>query len=524
MSAELDFDTLFRMSVEADQSGRHAEGARAAESALALREDGRALAVLALHRLRLGDLKACLAAGRRAESLLAQASDTVNHSRLQGTLAVAYLQADMVQQGLAHAQRAVDLAAGSHDLLANGWAALRVAQVRGMLGEWGPADECFAKALHLAEGAGDAGLKFSVLYNRAWLSIEGLLRESPPSDAQLEGALALFMQAQSLADAEANAHSRGICLLNRSRALLGLGRREPSWTLASEALALAGAHGLVQMAVGAQSVLCEWMLREGRADEARLALLRVRESLSAEDLISQLDVLRLIVKAERQLTRYESALQAFEELHALSLRQARSRADLQAWMMLHQHEIEQQRLRTERAELDAEVQRMRATQWESAAHQDTLTGLSNRRYLSTRLPGLFQHAASSGQPLLAAILDLDHFKRINDSFGHEVGDAVLQHAGRILRELVRSRDLPVRLGGEEFLVLMPEATVEQALAVCERIRSQIEAHDWASLAAGLSVSVSIGLAAADAGESPWACADAALYRAKAQGRNRIVRG
>ncbi|MCV2370437.1 tetratricopeptide repeat protein [Roseateles oligotrophus] len=266
-----------------------------------------------------------------------------------GTLAVAYLQADMMQQGLAHAQRAVELAAKSGDALASGWANLRVAQVHGMLGQQERALEFFAQAMRQAESLNDASLQFSVVYNQGWISVEGLLRESPPSDAQLEQALELFLRAQSLADAEANAHSQGICMLNRSRALQGLGRQAQSRDLAAGALQLGRQHGLVQLVVGAQAVLCEWMLREGRADEALQSLLLVRQTLPEEDLLSHLDILRLIVKAKRQLTRYKAALLSFEELHALSLKQARARADLQAWMMRHQHDIEQQRLRTERA-------------------------------------------------------------------------------------------------------------------------------------------------------------------------------
>ncbi|MCV2370436.1 GGDEF domain-containing protein [Roseateles oligotrophus] len=168
------------------------------------------------------------------------------------------------------------------------------------------------------------------------------------------------------------------------------------------------------------------------------------------------------------------------------------------------------------------MQRIQATRWEAEAHHDALTGLPNRRYMSSRLPDLWAHLKTTQRPLLAAMLDLDHFKKINDVFGHEIGDAVLRQVGSLLLAHVRSRDLPIRLGGEEFIVLMPDASPEQALVACERIRREIETHDWPAVTAGLHVTVSIGIAPMDDTETPWAQADTALYRAKAQGRNCVV--
>jgi diguanylate cyclase len=121
-------------------------------------------------------------------------------------------------------------------------------------------------------------------------------------------------------------------------------------------------------------------------------------------------------------------------------------------------------------------------------------------------------------------MDIDHFKQVNDRFGHAAGDAVLVELAALLRAAVRSDDAAVRLGGEEFAVLLPWATLETAAQVCERLRAGIENHRrWPQLPDGHVVAVSIGLAATAAGDLPdWLqAADAALYTAKRAGRNRV---
>jgi diguanylate cyclase (GGDEF)-like protein len=143
--------------------------------------------------------------------------------------------------------------------------------------------------------------------------------------------------------------------------------------------------------------------------------------------------------------------------------------------------------------------------------------------VAERLPRLLAEAEAARSPLALAMLDLDHFKQINDRFGHLVGDQVLVTVAQMLRERLRGTDLLARTGGEEFLAVLPDATPARAREVCERIRAHMEAHDWSGIAPGLKVTVSIGLASSPPCEEAvlMARADAALYRAKAGGRNRI---
>ena len=159
---------------------------------------------------------------------------------------------------------------------------------------------------------------------------------------------------------------------------------------------------------------------------------------------------------------------------------------------------------------------------------DPLTGLLNRRGLDQRLLGLHRRAATAQRPLqlAAAMLDLDHFKLINDRHGHAVGDQVLVELGQRLRQHVRPNDLAVRLGGEEFVVLWFDVGPGSALGLAERLRQSIEEQPFTTDAGPLTVSASLGVSSqAVAGEPLEALlrrADAALYEAKRAGRHRVV--
>jgi two-component system cell cycle response regulator len=163
---------------------------------------------------------------------------------------------------------------------------------------------------------------------------------------------------------------------------------------------------------------------------------------------------------------------------------------------------------------------------ERAARTDPLTGVGNRRIFDERLAAELARTVRHGRPLALLMFDLDHFKRVNDGFGHLVGDQLLALFGSILRKELRASDLPCRYGGEEFLVIAPETTVTQAEVVGNRIRLAFRDRSTEVAAGGVST-VSVGIAGSDTVEPPLdaralvAAADAALYRAKAGGRDRV---
>jgi diguanylate cyclase (GGDEF)-like protein len=160
------------------------------------------------------------------------------------------------------------------------------------------------------------------------------------------------------------------------------------------------------------------------------------------------------------------------------------------------------------------------------ARHDSLTGLLNRRAMEEAIESQLQRGRRSGETLCLLMLDLDHFKSINDRFGHSTGDLVLQHAAKVLKANVRTIDRVARVGGEEFLVLMPGASLGAARPVAERLREQLAADAPRVRGTALNLSVSIGLAewsdpALDMSRL-LVRVDTALYQAKAQGRNRVV--
>ncbi len=159
---------------------------------------------------------------------------------------------------------------------------------------------------------------------------------------------------------------------------------------------------------------------------------------------------------------------------------------------------------------------------------DGLTGLHNRRYFEKHLATLVEQAAGRGKPVSVLILDIDHFKTINDTFGHAAGDAVLTEFSDRVRRAVRGMDLASRFGGEEFVVAMPETDATVAYQVGERLRQKIGEENFrlGEGAPAIPVTVSIGVASlAGPGDTPEAIlkrADQALYRAKREGRNRVA--
>jgi len=159
---------------------------------------------------------------------------------------------------------------------------------------------------------------------------------------------------------------------------------------------------------------------------------------------------------------------------------------------------------------------------------DPLTGLYNRRYMESHLATLVEQSVARGKPLAALVIDIDYFKTINDTHGHDAGDDVLREFATRIRKAIRGIDLACRYGGEEFVIVMPETDMAVATIVAERLRRRIAAERFSAQqgSALIEVTISIGIASLDAADENAASilkrADQALYRAKRDGRNRVV--
>jgi diguanylate cyclase (GGDEF)-like protein len=245
----------------------------------------------------------------------------------------------------------------------------------------------------------------------------------------------------------------------------------------------------------------------GRPDEAYDAL--------AEGFALERTVLEQ--QATRQLALQRAALEtagARREFLALSARNAE----------LHTLVDELHATKSELERRMRQLVRLR-DRFREQAHQDWLTGLRNRRWLARELPRLVAAARRSGALMSLAVFDIDHFKTVNDRFGHDVGDRVLQTFGSVLVETVRDSDIVVRTGGEEFAVLMPSTPRDEAILCCERVREGLRGRLWPAPDPRLALTVSAGIVSLDERESVRelsALADDRLYAAKAAGRDRIA--
>jgi len=199
-----------------------------------------------------------------------------------------------------------------------------------------------------------------------------------------------------------------------------------------------------------------------------------------------------------------------------------SRQRLEEKVQQRTAEIEAQNQRLEMARVR---QQELVEKLERLSREDELTGLCNRRHMDEFLRQEKERLQRYGGTLAIALMDIDHFKEVNDRYSHQLGDKVLMTVAEILQHEARSTDLVSRYGGEEFVIALPNADEDGARQVIERCREAVQSHPWERLQAGLSLSISGGVAVLDEDmdlQALFRRADQRLYQAKDQGRNRIV--
>jgi diguanylate cyclase (GGDEF)-like protein len=325
------------------------------------------------------------------------------------------------------------------------------------------------------------------------------------SEGDLAAAEAHMRRGLELAASLAPSNRFALGVLHCTRAEMRLRGGEPAAALADAARATdhLTASAEVNPYILAMTVLMEV--------EALLALSRVEDACTAGDAAlerlgervpqARAMILSAVAEALRAAGRAEEAYDALARGAALEREALR--------------EFSKLLLGLERARIEMAALR-------EQADRDPLTGVHNRRYLDRARTGATSPLAG---PISLAVVDLDHFKAINDSFGHHTGDAVLVRAAELLVEQVRAEDIVVRTGGEEFAVLMPGTDGARAAVVCERLRAVIDGERWDRLAPGLAVTASIGVVSAPDASALDALgrrADERLYAAKRAGRNRVA--
>ena len=249
-------------------------------------------------------------------------------------------------------------------------------------------------------------------------------------------------------------------------------------------------------------------LRLGQFERAIALFREGLQDLGQGSIAFQRDIWDGLAVAHEALDEPREALAAMKSARALDKKLTDSSAVAS---------LEKLELRSGMARVTAELAKL--------ADEDALTGLANRRAAERAL-----HLALEGpspEPLALLFIDIDHFKAINDRFGHAMGDRVLRECAQLMRQGSRSHDVAARWGGEEFLLILVGPDAARAGEIAERLRSAVERFDWGALDAALRVTLSVGLASsAETGsgepDALFALADARLYAAKAAGRNRVV--
>lgn len=264
-----------------------------------------------------------------------------------------------------------------------------------------------------------------------------------------------------------------------------------------------------------------------RRDDPRTAIKWLTEAQKALVLspveTSAVMVSRALYRAYRQLGDASTALAMLEQTRTMELARARRQLQARSEYTLSRVEAEERQRRTlDDAYRVAQESAQRAEAMERLALQDALTGLANRRALVAHLDRVLERAAIRHQEVSVILIDLDHFKQINDRFGHAVGDRVLQRVATLLRDRVQP-GLVARPGGEEFVIVLENVNATHAVTLCEELRLMVAHHPWHTIADGLVVTLSAGIAS-----YPYVTpgelleqADLQMYRAKRMGRNRV---
>ncbi|MDP2005796.1 MAG: GGDEF domain-containing protein [Rubrivivax sp.] len=312
---------------------------------------------------------------------------------------------------------------------------------------------------------------------------------------------------------------------NLGEVLLYQGEIDAAEPLLQESHQLALARGLVAHGWRVQATLGAWWLARNAPAQALDAMERLIAEMGADaPPQTLLRAQHVAYRACRALGRFAEALRHFEAVEQVERRRTMAQLRAQSQLFVTRTEAQHAQWQAEQARQDAQQQRERAVEAAARAERDPLTGLGNRRHLAARCAELLPAAQRSQQPLALAQMDIDRFKGINDRYGHAVGDAVLVEVARLLRENMRTGDVLVRHGGEEFVLVLPGLALDSATDVCERLRERLAAHSWQAVCGRpLTLTVSIGLTAAPPYElAPLLQrADEALYRAKDGGRNRV---
>ncbi|MGA2550711.1 MAG: tetratricopeptide repeat-containing diguanylate cyclase [Burkholderiaceae bacterium] len=511
---------------------------------------GRGLSTRSVCQRNLSELVASAQSANEASRLFADLEDTEGEATALINYGIALSLVGQMSEALSVFERARRLNRNIDNQVGEADALMDIAVVYNMLGEDERAIALYGEVLPIYESLGDRFHVATTLNNLAFARIGRGIRLAEGGGETVQ-AQELYRQAvieceRALASVEGTDHPDFvvICLDTLSTALREIGDYARCFENLARQMELARALEGRRMEAVTLANLGEVQRRTG-AIEAAIATLEQADALySSFQLMEQhAGLLLSLVSAYEAAGRLAEALESHRRYHRIET-QIKSAAAAEKMQVLEarfeleklESELEQaQHRHAELAALNAQLssvdheRSVLLEQLEKQSFEDSLTGLHNRRSLDVRLDADLRRTQRYAGRLSVALADIDYFKRINDQLSHAVGDDVLRTIASIMRESIRVTDYVARYGGEEFALVFPETSLEEAAAVCEKIRERIASYPWESIhpemGGDLNVTISFGVTEAASyfqkHDALVAYADTLLYRAKNAGRNQV---
>jgi len=506
------------------------DGTRSALHALARRARGIALHYAGRHAEGHAELNRALAATPEADLGL--------RSRVLRALSMGCELHGAVDAALAWAKQSLDAARRQDDQRLIRDAMLSVGIAHSRAGDVEAGLTHFQQVLAMFEASGDSAGCMSVLNNMG-INCKNLGRHAD--------AIVHFERGLGFATQVGDMAASAVLRSNLGEPLLALGRLDEARRELAAALDALASCGYREAEINARVTHGRVLLALGESDAAQAELeraLSAAEGTGGRNYAARAH--HTLAQLHKAAGRFEAALHHHEAFHAAERAQFNAESDktisslrVQLEVADARHEAELHRLKhVEIAQAHDELKTLHAAllaaddeksallvRLAEQSRTDALTGLANRRWLDERLADELQRSRRHGQPLAVAMCDLDFFKRINDRFGHAIGDEVLRRVAAILRERCRNTDLIARYGGEEFCIAFLEADAQHAAHTCEVLRAAVAAHDWRSVHPALEVTLSVGISDQRDGREGFDAhallcdADTHLYRAKRDGKN-----
>jgi diguanylate cyclase (GGDEF)-like protein len=537
--------TLLQEATRALDDGRCVEGADVSRAAIELAVavgdragEAAGLAMLAQQLTQLGDHELTAATCDQAVAIYRELDDQAGICETLIVQALALDALGLSDEALDALEVARESAGRLGDRTLLYWVHNRIAVVYSGLREFQRCQEYQVQALELSQGLDDDA-RFCILNNVAD-NATGLVGQRRQADDAAGAAEALAdglrrgEEALAIATSTANPY-RQCLILDNLGMLLGLsGDHDAAWRHLDQAAEIAARHGYQSMILQTGYHAARVLALQGKWSEALPALEKaLSDAETMNEAPLQIDALAHLSAVHEELGEFERALRRYKEYVAIERRMRSAAAATRVRVLGHLADLENARLEVAAAQHESLLHRARSEELEQEkvalerrANSDALTGVGNRHYLEVELARLYEQSSDRDEPLALAVLDIDHFKAVNDTFGHAVGDLTLVRVAQLVSMNLRTGDLIGRLGGEEFVLAFPGRTEAAAVRMSQRLRKAVQDFAWHEIRPGLALTVSIGVAARDDDrdvERLLDRADAAMYRAKRAGRNRVER-